>query len=177
MPINPKLSILAAIALALSGIAACNSDPATDSSSQVTADDEPILTIKQSGGCVRMGPNCAIHTLYEDGRVEVARNTFDNSNALPIAETTGTIDSGQVQSWQLVVENEDFDALRSSLPEGRCAGCVDGVDFEYIITTANQTIRFSSIDHEFDLSYTFFSITADLYRKMSSVAPLEVRRR
>ncbi len=151
---------------------ACEADkPGTTS---IEARPLPILTVIQSGGCVRIGPNCAVHTLFDDGKVQAARNTGEQT---PAVEVTATIDAGIAQSWLMAAEAEDFATLRQSLPAGQCAGCVDGIDLQYIINTSTDSVTFSSIEHEFDTSSTFFTITAKIYRSMMEAAPLELLNR
>ena len=152
----------------------CLSACGADKSITAASESLPILTIKQSGGCMRIGPNCAVHTLFSDGKVQASRNLGEQTSAV---EVTAAIDSGITQSWLMAAEAENFLALRQSLPTGQCAGCVDGIDLQYIINTSTDTVTFSSIEHAFDPSFTFFSTTADIYRAMAEAAPLELRTR
>jgi len=87
------------------------------------------------------------------------------------------IDIGQVASWIAVVEDEDFEILLRSLPAGSCAGCVDGIDYEYNVSTSSQTVSIKSLDYKFDKDFTFFAITDSLYKAMREAAPLSSQQR
>lgn len=156
-------------------LSGCNSstsisDPADNPDNSVTnVGTVAVFVVTESGGCVRIGPNCAQHTLYSNGKVEVKRNDSD------AVEAQGTIDSGQLNSWQDLVANTDFDALKVRLPEGSCAGCVDGIDYKYTIYPQSSPIQFDSIEHKFDQAEPFFAMTAGIVEAMRNAAPLEIR--
>lgn len=153
-------------------ISACDSDQATQPLTNTEA--ELVLTVKESGGCARMGPNCGARFLFSDGTVEAARNEGETTTAV---EVTASIDRELTQNLITIIENEDFESLRQSLPVGSCQGCVDGVDFEYIINSEPEDIIFSSIQHQFDTSTNFFATAEVVYRGMKEVTPLVLRRR
>lgn len=154
--------------LALNG---CHSSTtiAETTANQTTNGSAAIFLVSQSGGCVRIGPNCAQHSLYGNGNVEVKRNGSEEVQA------QGTIDTGQVSSWLDLVASTDFDALKTRLPEGSCSGCVDGIDYIYTIQADGNTIRFDSIETRFDQAEPFFAMTQGLYAAMQNAAPLEIR--
>ncbi len=168
---NQRLLKLALFSVALLlCLAGCGADtPASD-----TTQPNLILTVKQSGGCVRMGPNCAVHTLFSNGEVQLARNLGEQTSEV---EVTASIDTGLVESWLMAIEDENFNALRQNLPAGQCAGCVDGVDLEYIVHKGSDSESFSSIEYAFDTSFTFFAITEDIYTAMQAAAPLVLQQR
>lgn len=138
------------------------------SSENTTNEGAAIFIATQSGGCVQIGPNCAEHSLFRDGRVLVTRNNSDT------IEAEGTIDLGQVDSWIDLVTATDFDSLKARLQQGICAGCLDGIDFEYTIQVDGDTTEFNSIMHNFDEAEPFFAMTAGMYEAMQNAAPLEI---
>ena len=139
------------------------------SSENLTDEGAAIFIATQSGGCVQIGPNCAEHSLFSDGRVSVTRNNSDT------IEAEGTIDLGQVNSWLDLVTTIDFDSLKARLQQGICAGCLDGIDYEYTIQLDGDTTEFNSIMYNFDEAEPFFAMTNGMYEAMRNAAPLEIQ--
>jgi len=146
-------------------------DTANDNSPPSANATSIALTTTQSGGCIRLGPNCAIHRLYDNGSVDVRRTTDGEVTG------AGQIDTGLLDNWLNLVATTDFSALRSRLPAGQCAGCVDGVDFEYEISANGTSEVFNSIDFRLDNAEPFFALTNGMYEAMQVAAPLEMQSR
>ena len=159
------------LAFAITG---CNS---SEISSTITDNDTgadnktPLLVTSESGGCVRIGPNCARHTLYLDGTVTVERVSVG------AVETTGQIDTGQVDSLVAQIIATDFTELRNRLAEGTCSGCVDGVDYEYDFRSGTESIVFSSIEYRFDNAEPLFALANGTVDAMRNAARLEIQTR
>lgn len=131
--------------------------------------------VTQSGGCVMIGPNCAEHTLREDGSVEVRR--IDSDGTRGEVEGRGTIDQGQTDSWVDLVANTDFDALKLRLPAGTCSGCLDGVDYLYTIYQQGNSVTINSLDYQFSEAEPFFAMTTGVYEAMLNAALFEIQQR
>lgn len=158
-----------------------------NSDSTDTVDSAPArsLIVVESGGCVRTGPNCAIYTLYTNGRYELSRHrNFSVTSALEAdtreIETTGQLDAGTLNSWLEFTENEDFSVLRDRLAEGACAGCFDGIDYLYSVilsgTDTETEIAFSSIEYDLDSGEPAIAMMTGIYTAMSTALSVEIRR-
>lgn len=165
---NKAIFVVIAGYLALTGCHSTTTASET-TANQTTSESAAIFLVTQSGGCVRIGPNCAQHSLYKNGRVEVKRNGSEE------IQTQGTIDTGQVRSWLDLVTATNFDALKARLPGGSCSGCVDGIDYSYTIQPDGNAILIDSIEYQFDQAEPFFAMTQGLYEAMQNAAPLEIR--
>jgi len=154
-----------------------STQPSQETSNSPTA-DQPVLIVRESGGCIRIGPNCFVYSLLANGTVNAYRGSIGTDSVdISSPENTGNIDTGEVEGWIAAVEDENFEALLSSLPAGNCAGCVDGIDYEYKVSTSNQTVTIKSLDYKFDTNFTFFAITNSLYEAMRETAPLPIQQR
>ncbi len=105
--------------------------------------DGPVLVVEFSGGCMMMGPNCQRWVVDGDGTVEVFRVGTD---VTPV--TTVATDPALVERLWSAATTADPGALRARLPEGRCNGCVDGIDTTFTFTTPGGTATFRSIETE-----------------------------
>ncbi len=162
-----RLVLLITASLLLSG---CNST-SVDTDEQGNTTNPAVFITTESGGCVRIGPNCARHTLYNDGTVTVSRASIG------LIEARGQIDTGQVESLLIEIRTTDFAALQARLPPGRCSGCVDGVDHEYQIASATGPVVLSSIDYSFDPAEPLFALANGTFEAMQNAAVLEVQSR
>jgi hypothetical protein len=150
--------------------------PPVTTTSTVTA--APVAVIRDSGGCVQMGPNCAIYVIWNDGSVAVHRSDETNTTGLPpvdSAEISGTIPVEVVDRLAAAIAATDFDELRARLGEGSCQGCVDGIDTEITFYTQSSEETISSIEFEFDPSDPLFVAVDDVRMTiaLTIVLPIE----
>lgn len=161
-----------------------------DTTSNADADPPPtgngspavVLIVAESGGCVRIGPNCAVYRLFSDANFEVARTgTFGTSGVEELlalqAEARGDIELSLTTGWIEQAGDEDFSALRERLLPGRCMGCVDGVDIQYVMIVNEQQHTFSSIEYALNPSEPLFALTEGILQQMRALATLDVQSR
>ena len=109
--------------------------------------DQIVIVIESSGGCAQLGPNCARTIVYGDGTVDTHRI----GPAGPELVDTGAIAVDLVVDLHRTLATADLAALRARLPEGRCLGCVDGIDTAMTFFAGEKKEEvFGSVDVKLD---------------------------
>jgi hypothetical protein len=130
--------------------------------------DQIVIVIESSGGCARLGPNCARTIVYGDGSVETHRI----GPAGPELVHTGAIAVDLVVDLHRTVVMADLAALRARLPEGECLACVDGIDTTMTLFAGNKEEVFSSVEVELDPTEPVFDVAwavADAARAATAI--------
>ena len=76
---------------------------------------------------------CTSYALTRAGTLSVFTQTRTSDGTEPDRVLDSAIKPARIESWLADVAQTDFDALYSSFEEGRCQGCVDGIDTYYIL--------------------------------------------
>jgi len=148
--------------------------PSTTTSS-LSTEPAVVFTVEDAGGCMMMGANCAGYRFWSDGSVEIYRADGSTGTA---AEISGSIDSELVARVSAELGTTNLPELRSSLPEGECRGCYDGIDTTFTYETVAGSIPFASTEVELDLSVPLFAATADaLQAARTALDPLPIQER
>ncbi len=108
--------------------------------------DQTVIVIESSRGCAQLGPNCARTIVYGDGTVETHRI----GPAGPELVDTRAIAVDLVVDLHRTLATADLAALRARLAQGRCLGCVDGIDTSMTFFAGEKQEVFSSVEVALD---------------------------
>lgn len=96
-----------------------------------------VLLYSLTGGCGMTG-SCTTTSIDETGRRWAAAPLpFDEGK---VGLQSSHADPDDVDRLVALVSKTDFGALRASLGEGVCNGCVDGIDFSFEFVTVGETL-------------------------------------
>ncbi len=145
---------------------ACASEPTPTTSAHTSP--SIIVTVAEEGGCFMMGLNCATYHIWNDGTVDLFR-TGDPDH---LVHTT-TIDPSLVARIADELATTDLASLRTTLPEGECRGCYDGIDIDFWYGSTG----FSSVDVELVKSEPLFDVTWEAFEAAAASTELPVEAR
>lgn len=149
---------------------ACSLASAPDQSIHTNNGDSEtvVFSVRENGGCMMMGANCARYELHADGNFNLYR--VDSTNS----EQSGRVSTDIMLAWLSLAESLDFPALKERLDAGICRACVDGIDLQYVITlkAGRDAVTLNSAEYGFSHEEPFFAASDRLYRAMAETAQL-----
>ena len=135
---------LAAAALVLAVLAACQSIPAVASLVPAAG---PLATVTVRGGECVNGPCGGTTVIERDGRVHQTE---------PAAAELGRLPDDVLTALDAAVKTADFDVIRARQFTGECPVAFDGQEYMYEFGAPGGTERIASCDTEIDPNHPLF---------------------